>query len=125
VPVSIDDFESGNLPRGPSVPQQTLSFLYTHRDQAFTRSEIARAIDENPNTVGTALSRLKDRGLVRHRGEYWAITDHLERVREAYDLHAISERLDSEDGGIEPDEWDAAAPDENHPSERNDDGDDR
>ncbi|MFW6376932.1 MAG: hypothetical protein ACOC0F_03060 [archaeon] len=125
MPVSIDDFESGDFPQGPSVPQKTVSFLYTHCDRAFTRSEIARAIDESPNTVGTALSRLKDRGLVRHKGEYWAITDRSERVRDAYDLHAISERLDGEDGGIDPDEWDAAAPDETHPSERDDDGDDR
>jgi Mn-dependent DtxR family transcriptional regulator len=118
VPVSIDDFESGDLPRGPSVPQQTVSFLYANRDRAFTRSEIARGIDEDPNTVGTALSRLKNRGLVRHKGEYWAITDDLERVADAYDLHTVSERLDGEDGGIDPDEWDSVAPDQPHPSER-------
>jgi hypothetical protein len=56
--VSIDDFESGNLSQGPKVPEQVVTFLYKHRDQAFTRSEIASAIDEDPNTVGTALTRL-------------------------------------------------------------------
>lgn len=101
--MSIDDFESGNLPRGPSVPEQVVVYLYTHREQAFTRSEIATAIEEDPNTVGTALSRLKDRGLVRHRGEYWAITD--------------------DDGGIDADEWDAVAPDRPHPSDRDADED--
>lgn len=118
MPVSIDEFESGDLPRGPSVPEQVVMYLFTHRDQAFTRSEIATAIDEDPNTVGTALSRLKDSSLVRHRGEYWAITDDEERVTDAYDLHTVSERLDQEDGGIDREEWDTTAPDEPHPSER-------
>lgn len=118
MPVRIEEFESGKLPDGPSVPEQVIAYLYANRDKAFTRSEIATGIDEEPNTVGTALSRLKQRGLVRHRGEYWALTDDLQRVSDAYNLHTTSERLDAEDGGINPGEWDAAAPDEPHPSER-------
>jgi len=117
MPVRIDEFESGTLPDGPSVPEQVVTYLYTHRDHAFTRSEIAGGIDESPNAVGTALSRLKDRGLVRHRGEYWAITDDEERLADAYDLHTASRRLDDEDGGIDADSWDEAAPDTPHPSE--------
>ena len=118
MPVRIEEFEAGDLPSGPSVPQQVLGYLYTNRDKAFTRSEIATSIDENPNTVGTALSRLKQRELVRHRGEYWAITNDLDRVADAYALHTITERLNQDEGAIEPDEWDAVAPDEPHPSER-------
>lgn len=124
MPVSIDDFESGNLPRGPSAPEQVVAYLYTHREQAFTRSEIATAIEEDPNTVGTALSRLKDRGLVRHRDEYWAITDDDGRLAAAYDLHVASHRLD-DDGGIDADEWDAVAPNRPHPSDRDADEDER
>jgi len=75
MPLSIDDFESGDLPSGPSVPEQVIRYLDSNNDQAFTRSEIAKAVEESPNTVGTALSRLKDRNLVRHKGEYWAIID--------------------------------------------------
>lgn len=118
MPVSIDEFESGDLPHGPSVPEQVVRYLHTHRDQAFTRSEIATALNETPNTVGTALSRLKARDLVRHRGEYWAITDDEERLVAAYDLHTASERLDEEDGGIDTSEWDTTAPDRPHPSDR-------
>lgn len=117
MPVTIEEFESGDLPDGPSVPEQVLSYLHANRDRAFTRSEIATGIDEDPNAVGTALSRLKQRDLVRHKGQYWAITADLERVKDAYTLHAISERLDEKDGGINPEEWDAAAPDDPHPSE--------
>ena len=118
MPVRIEEFETGELPSGPSVPEQVLAYLFTNRDRAFTRSEIASGTEEDPNTVGTALSRLKQRNLVRHKGEYWAITADLNRVRDAYDLHTATERLDYEDGGIDPDEWDAVAPDESHPSER-------
>lgn len=120
MPVRIEAFETGDLPEGPSVPEQVLAYLYANRSQAFTRSELAAAIDEEPNTVGTALSRLKNRDLVRHRGEYWALTTDLDRVLEAYALHTVMDRLDEEDGGIDPDAWDAVAPSEPHPSERSD-----
>ena len=118
MPVRIEEFETGELPSGPSVPEKVLSYLYANRDKAFTRSEIATGIDENPNTVGTALSRLKQRDLVRHKGEYWAITNDLDRVADAYALHSMSEQLDDDDGGIEPTEWESVSPDEPHPSER-------
>jgi hypothetical protein len=118
MPVRIEEFESGKLPDSPSVPEQVLVYLYTNRDKAFTRSEIAVGIEEDSNTVGTALSRLKQRNLVRHRGEYWAITEDLNRVQDAYDLHAATAQLNDEDGGIDPDEWATVAPDEPHPSER-------
>ena len=118
MPVRIEEFETGELPNGPSVPEKVLTYLYANRDKAFTRSEVATGTDEDPNTVGTALSRLKQRDLVRHKGEYWAITEDLDRVRDAYELHTVTERLDEGDGGIDPDEWEAVAPDAPHPSER-------
>jgi hypothetical protein len=118
MPVSIDEFESGDLPEGPSAPEQVVTYLHTNRNAAFTRSEIATAIDADPNTVGTALTRLKERDLVRHRGQYWAITADEQRVAAAYDLHDVSEQLDEADGGIESEQWDAVAPDGPHPSEQ-------
>lgn len=117
MPISIDAFESEAL-HDPSVPEQVVAFLAANDDTAYTRSEIASALDADPNTVGTALSRLKDRGLVRHRGRYWASTDDRERLEAAYRLHETIERLDAEDGGIDRSEWDANAPEEPHPSER-------
>lgn len=120
MPVRIEDFEAGDFPRKRSVPKQVVEYLYAHRDKAFTRSEIAAGIDEDRNVVGTALSRLKKRNLVRHKGEYWTITDDRERLTDAYDLHTAMERLDEEDGGIDHEEWESVAPDEPHPSEQND-----
>ena len=118
MPVRIEEFETGELPNDPSVPEKVLTYLYANRDKAFTRSEVATGTDEDPNTVGTALSRLKQRDLVRHKEGYWAITEDLDRVRDAYELHIVTERLDERDGGIDPDEWEAAAPDKPHPSKQ-------
>ena len=125
MPIHIDEFESDAVTTERSVPERVVGFLATNREHAFSRSEIAAAVDADPNTVSTALSRLASRGLVRHRGEYWALTDDLDRVRAVYDLHAASVALDEEDGGVDADAWDAAAPDEPHPSERADQGADR
>ena len=121
MPVSIDEFESGELPSEQSVPAQVVAFLHSHADKAFTRGEIATELDADPNTVGTALSRLKDRMLVRHRGNYWAITDDSDRVQSAYNLATATARLNAEDGGIDPEAWDETSPEDAHPSERSDD----
>jgi hypothetical protein len=118
VSITIDEFEDG--PAEPSVPARVVAFLAGDSDHAYTRGEIAEAVDATPNAVSTALSRLADRDLVRHRGEYWAVTDDRERLRGAYDLHRAAAALDADDGGIDPDAWDDAAPDEPHPSETDD-----
>ena len=88
MPISIDEFENGQVPSGDeSVPLRVARYLHAHADQAFTRAEIAAAIEADPNTVGTALSRMKDMDLVRHRGTYWTITEDTDRLLAAYDLH--------------------------------------
>lgn len=118
MPISIDRFESDDLGPEPSLPERVLGFLASHPEQAFRRGEIATALETDPDAVSTALSRLEDRTLVRHRGEYWAVVEDLDRVRAAYDLHRVTAALDDADGGIDTDAWDAAAPDGPHPSEQ-------
>lgn len=117
MPISIDRFESDDLDPEPSLPERVLGFLASSPEQAFRRAEIATALDVDPDPVSTALSRLEDRSLVRHRGEYWAVVDDVDRVLAAYDLHRTTVALDDTDGGIDTDAWDAAAPDDPHPSE--------
>ena len=93
MPVSIDAFESDDALGEPSVGEQVVTHLATNSDKAFERGEIAAAIDADTNAVASALTRLKERGLVRHRERYWAITDDRERLRGAYDLHRLLEGL--------------------------------
>jgi DNA-binding IclR family transcriptional regulator len=77
MPINIDRFDEEptdvlNLQEG-TQPYRILQFLVEHDDKAFTQTEIHEATDINRGSVGAVLSRLEDRGLVRHRGRYWAI----------------------------------------------------
>lgn len=86
-------------------PEQVLTFLYEHRDCAWKAAEIARRTEVNENSVHPVLSRLEVRGLVRHKGPYWAITDDLDRLRRAYDFHRATQLFNDLYGDEDPDEW--------------------
>lgn len=111
--IDIERFEQGAVGDGMSTSEKILRFLKVNDDKAFTRSEIAESIDVDPNTVGTNLSRLKARELVRHRGNYWAITEDESRLANAFKSHFEDEWLDEELGDEEKTEWlkSAADPD--------------
>lgn len=79
MPVDIDHLEDApdeifELSEG-SQPYEILQFLITHPDQGFTQTEIHDATGINRSSVGVVLTRLRDRGLVRHKGRYWAIAE--------------------------------------------------
>jgi transcription initiation factor IIE alpha subunit len=79
VPISIDEFDDEpvavlDLQKG-TQPYRVLQFLVDHDDQAFTQTEIHEATGIKRGSVGAVLSRLEDRGLVRHRGRYWAAAE--------------------------------------------------
>ena len=99
MPITIDEFESGDLSDDESTPVRVATFLAENCDHAFTWSEIAEAIEADPNVVGVALSQLKKAELVRHRGRYWAITEDTERLQSAYDLHRFTELLNEREEG--------------------------
>lgn len=121
MPIDIMEFEKTEEAERTTA-ECIVEFLLENREKAFTRSEIATAIDRNPNTVGSNLSRLKDRGLVRHRKQHWAITDDLDRVVEAMRFSNLLSSLRVEHGPLISDPEDATAwadaqPDHPHPSE--------
>jgi DNA-binding IclR family transcriptional regulator len=77
MPITIDEFDVDpedvlDLADG-TQPYRILQFLAANDDQAFTQTEIHHATNIKGGSVGAVLSRLDDRGLVRHRGRYWAI----------------------------------------------------
>lgn len=110
MPLDIDRFEAGGDEGGRPTSQRIIRFLRTHDDTAYTRQEIAAAIDGDPETVGTNLTRLKKRGLVRHRAPYWALTDDRQQVVEILQTHypdgVVSDLLGTDDW----DAWIARAP---------------
>jgi hypothetical protein len=99
-----------------STADRVLGFLAVNDDRAFKAREIARQIDLDEGGVSTALTRLKERNLVEHKGPYWAITTDEQRL-ETHDGYARATALFNEQFGEEDrDTWHEHAPDESHPS---------
>jgi len=77
MPIDIKTFESSPEDRlqhsGKTNADRVMRFLATHPDQAFTQSEISDAADVKAGSISVVLSRLEDRELVRHKGNYWAL----------------------------------------------------
>ncbi len=102
-----------------SVPDQVLGFLVLHSDRAFKAREIASRVGADEGAVSTALSRLKDRGLVEHKATYWAVTDDVDRL-EGYDGYERATELFNERLGEESkDTWHEHAADGPHPNAEN------
>lgn len=79
MPISIDRFDDRpdnalDIEEG-SQPQTILSFLAANDNRAYTQTEIHEKTEIPRGSVGVVLSRLEDRGLVRHKGRYWAIAE--------------------------------------------------
>lgn len=116
--IDRDTFEntSGDELADLSVPDQALGFLVANEDRAFKAREIASQIGVDEGAVSTALSRLKDRGLVEHKATYWAITGDTERLN-GYSGYERATTLFNEQLGKEDKEsWREHAPSEPHSS---------
>ena len=99
-----------------SIPDQVLGFLAANEDRAFKARKITSQIGVDEGTVSTALSRLKDRGLVEHKATYWAVTDDAERL-DGYSGYERATALFNDQLGAENKEsWREHAPQEPHPS---------
>ena len=121
MPMEIDEFKEAEDEEELTTGEAIVGFLLENDENAWKRSEIAEAIDRDPNTVATNLSRLKSRGLVRHRENHWAITKDRVRLKEAIRSSNALGGLNKAFGPIVENEEDAQAwsesqPDEPHPS---------
>jgi DNA-binding MarR family transcriptional regulator len=74
MPIDIETFESASEDRlqhnGETNADHVMRFLASHPEHAFTQSEIRDATDVKAGSISVVLSRLEDRGLVRHKGNY-------------------------------------------------------
>ena len=108
MPIDIEQFDENPedtlRARGPTNAENILAFLASHPDQAFTPKEIHQQTRIPRGSVGVVLSRLKERDLLRHRGEYWAIAEDAETDKTLTAMstaRAATEQLGPED----PEEW--------------------
>ena len=99
-----------------SVPDQVLGFLAANEDRAFKAREIASQIGVDEGAVSTALSRLKDRGLVEHKATYWAITDDDERLEGYSGYERVTALFNEQLGTEDKESWHEHAPSESHRS---------
>ncbi len=122
MPIHRERFDAISAEEETTTAERIVVFLYENRDKAFTRGEIADAIDRNPNTVATNLTRLKKRRLVQHKGQYWAITDDRERLADAVQFSNALAGLNDQLGPLikteeDAEAWASAQPNRPHPSE--------
>ena len=98
--IDIDEFE--NAERSEFAEQndteRIVLFLDENDDRAWKAATIAEKLELDTDTVSAILSRLKQRGLVRHKRPYWAITDDADRLESAYQLHQHHETADDQYG---------------------------
>lgn len=112
MPVEFDRYRPSDLPNEGTNGRDILEFLAETPELGYRPSEIADELDIPRGSVGTTLRRLERRGLVRHKGEYWAIN------AEAYDaqtasaigLSGVAEEFEGDFYDRNPD-WDAELPD--------------
>ena len=106
VPIDIETFSDPSDEELTEVTnaEKVVRFLHRNNDKAFTPSEIAEGAGVKKSSISTVLRRLRERNLVEHKGDYWAIGDE-ETVREAFRFHRSMEDLDDRFGAEDIDEW--------------------
>jgi DNA-binding IclR family transcriptional regulator len=110
MPIDIDRFEEGSDEElragGRTNAEEILAFLANNPDKAYAPKEIHEATGVARGSVGVVLSRLADRGLVRHRGDYWAIGE-AEGVETTLSAMATARAATDRFGPEDPEEWGA------------------
>jgi predicted ArsR family transcriptional regulator len=98
--IDIDEFENADADElnQRNDTERIVLLLDKNDDRAWKAATIAEELELDTDAVSAILSRLKKRGLVRHKRPYWAITDDEERLRSAYRLHRHHERADDQYG---------------------------
>jgi DNA-binding transcriptional regulator LsrR (DeoR family) len=98
--IDIDEFENADADefKERNDTERIVLFLDKNNDRAWKAATIAKHLGLDTDVVSAILSRLKERGLVRHKRPYWAITDDEERLQSAYRLHRQYETADDQYG---------------------------
>lgn len=78
MPITKDNFDriSDERTHLDSKADRILNFLIRNEDKAYTQDEIAKETSVPQESVGPALDRLKERGSVERKSDYWRVSDH-------------------------------------------------
>jgi transcription initiation factor IIE alpha subunit len=96
MPISTDRFrhldeDSITLAEGTNA-HEIMAFLVNHPNEAFRRSELIDQTEVKEGSIGPTLQRLRERGLVRHRQNYWTL-GHEERLGQVAGLRSTFEAI--------------------------------
>ncbi|MFC6724019.1 MarR family transcriptional regulator [Halobium palmae] len=104
---TFEEGEEGEFSDGGDT-ERVVRFLAENDDRAWKATAIAEQTGVDRDSVSTRLVRLEERGIVRHKEPYWAITDDERRLAGAYRLHEATERQDERYGQESRDDWQPA-----------------
>jgi hypothetical protein len=112
MPVDFESYHPNDLPGEGTNGRQIIIYLAQHPELGFTPSELADELEIPRGSVGTTLRRLGDRGLVRHKGDYWAINVEAYDAQSASEigLRAVADQFEGDYYDEHPN-WDADLPD--------------
>ena len=108
MPIEVDEFE-----RAPDdaleIDRDTnrwgvVEFLLENSEKAFTPKEIEENVDVPENSMGVILSRLEEKGVVRHKGKYWTL-ERDDRLAGLSAMVASTQALNDELGEEDLSEW--------------------
>ncbi len=106
MPIDLDEFKESDeeeLTKETNA-DRVLRFLSENPDKAFTQSEIRESTGVKKGSISVVLSRLEERGLVRHKGNYWAICDK-ERLASESSFRETAKAANERFGEEDMDEW--------------------
>jgi predicted transcriptional regulator len=106
MPIDLKEFEESDeeeLTRETNA-DRVLRFLSENPDKAFTQSEIRKSTGVKRGSISVVLSRLEKRGLVRHKGNYWAICDE-DRLTSEASFRGTARTANERFGEEEMEEW--------------------
>lgn len=108
MPVDFESYQPTDLPDEGTNGREILEFLAANPETGYRASELAEELGIPRGSVGTTLSRLHDRGFVRHKGNYWAIdpSGYDARTASLIGLTAVAEQFEGDYYDENPD-WDA------------------
>lgn len=104
MPVPVDALLRGEAPTASGNPGRVLKVLRKEPRMAWRAVELASKMKVDQHTLGAVLRRLRVRGLVDKKEEYWFVPTEQDAARLSM-LHALTRDLNQRLGPEDPADW--------------------